>query len=59
MSDGSEFQVRGPQPKMPGERARFTFLGQSPAGRRMTTEDNTFQFLLNRLQHSANEQLVI
>ena len=29
----------GPQPKKPGERARFTFLGQSAAGRRMTAED--------------------
>jgi len=28
---------------MPGERARFAFLGQSAAGRRMTAEDELEQ----------------
>jgi len=44
MSDGSEFHVRaGPRPKMPGELARFAFLGQSAAGRWMTAEDELEQ----------------
>jgi len=33
----------GPRSKMPGERARFAFLGQSAAGRRMTAEDELEQ----------------
>jgi len=33
----------GPRPKMPVERARFTFLGQSAAKRQMAAEDELEQ----------------
>jgi len=36
MSDDSEFQVRGATTENARKRARFAFLGQSAAGRRMT-----------------------
>ena len=37
------FRCAGPRPKMPVERARFAFLGQSAAERRMTAEDELEQ----------------
>jgi len=43
MLDGSEFQVHGAVTEMPGEQARFVFLGQSAVGRRMTAEDELEQ----------------